>query len=321
MMSDDSNHDNLARLDEIRALIAELPSADLEAGTQLWARRPKSAGAPSRLGRVGDLAEWLAVWQGQRRPRVDRARIAFFCASHGIAADGETAALVAETRRRLELAVEGGGPVSGAAGAADADLQIYELDIEHPTLDARLGPAMNEAECARAMAYGMMVVEPGLHLLTLGCLGDGANRAAAALCLYALGGEATDWASGADAEAAARAVSVNAGIEDPFDAMQRLGGSDLAAMFGAIIAARMARVPVLLDGFAAVAVAALLARIDRRAIGHCQIADRSGSPVLDRLMAVLDKRALLDLGVASEDGLSSALAIGLLRTAAAAVAA
>lgn len=316
-MSDDS----LARLDEIRALIAELPSADLEAGTQLWARRPRSAGAASQLGRTGDLAEWLAVWQGQRRPKVDRARIAFFCASHGIAADGETSVLVDETRRRLELTVEGGGPVSGAAGAADADLQIYELDIEHPTLDARLGPAMSEAECARAMAYGMMVVEQGLHLLTVGCLADGANRAAAALCLYALGGEATDWAEGSDAEAAARAVAINSDLADPFEAMQALGGSDLAAMFGAILAARMARVPVLLDGFAAVAVAALLARIDRRAIGHCQIADRTGTAAFDRLVKALDKRPLLDMAIGTGDGLASALAIGVLRTAAAAVAA
>src|SRR4029077_10053013 len=66
--------------------------------------------------------------------------------------------------------------------------------------------------------------------------------------------------------------------KDGFDLLRRLGGREFAAMVGAIVAARMARVPVLLDGYAATAAAAALFALDKTALDHCQVAHRSAEP-------------------------------------------
>ena len=65
---------------------------------------------------------------------------------------------------------------------------------------------------------------------------------------------------------------------DPFDLLRRLGGRELAAIAGAIMAARLARVPVVLDGYACTAAAAVLFAADPRALDHCLVAHRSAEP-------------------------------------------
>ena len=60
---------------------------------------------------------------------------------------------------------------TSSAGAIDADLRVYELDLDQPTADFTQGPAMSEAARANAMAYGMMAAEPGIDLLCLGEMG------------------------------------------------------------------------------------------------------------------------------------------------------
>jgi len=52
---------------------------------------------------------------------------------------------------------------------------------------------MSEEECARAIAYGMMAVEPGIDALALGEMGIGNTTVAAALCMGLFGGDAAEW--------------------------------------------------------------------------------------------------------------------------------
>ena len=154
---------------------------------------------------------------------------------------------------------------------------------------------MSEEECARAIAYGMMAVEPGIDALAVGEMGIGNTTVAAALCLALFGGEAEDWTgpgtgvAGAaldrKREAVAAAVARHrpeAG--DPFDVLRRLGGLEFAAMAGAILAARMGRVPVVLDGFSAGAAAAVLYAADPRALDHCVAGHVSAEPGHRRLL-------------------------------------
>jgi len=102
---------------------------------------------------------------------------------------------------------------------------------------------------------------------------------------------------------------------DPLEVLRRLGGRELAAIAGAVLAARRARIPVLLDGFASSAAAAVLHRIDRRALDHCQVAHCSAEPGHRRLLEALGKRPLLDLGMRLGEASGAALAIPILKAA------
>lgn len=314
-------------LDEIRALLRHLPGPDLEAGTAVRERDRQLTKPPGSLGRLEDLVEWMAVWQGKHPPQLRRPRVAVFAGNHGVAvAQGVSAYPVAVTAQMVKNFVDGGAAVNQLAQAADSDLRVYELDLAHPTADFTIAPAMTEAECVRAMAYGMMAVEPGIDLLCLGEMGIGNTTSGAALATALFGGEAADWVgpgTGVDAagvrrkaEVVAKAIATHrAALTDPIEVLRHLGGLELAAIVGAVLAARMARIPVLLDGYTCTAAAAVLWAADRHALDHCQVAHVSAEPGHRRLLDKLGRTALLDLGMRLGEGSGAALAIGLVRGA------
>jgi nicotinate-nucleotide--dimethylbenzimidazole phosphoribosyltransferase len=249
-----------------------------------------------------------------------------FAGNHGIATRGVSAYPPAVTQQMVENFVNGGAAVNQLCQTVDADLRVYELDLDNPTRDFTEGPAMSEQDCARAMAYGMMAVEPGLDVLCLGEMGIGNTTSAAALCCALFGGEAAEWVgpgTGVSGSVMARKREiVGVGVtrhkseaQDPLDMLRRLGGLELAAIAGAVIAARLARAPVLLDGFACTAAAAVLFAIDRHALDHCLVAHRSTEPGHERLCTLLNKQPLLDLDMRLGEASAATLAVSLLKAA------
>ena len=190
---------------------------------------------------------------------------------------------------------------------------------------------MSEARAANAMAYGMMAAEPGIDVLCLGEMGIANTTAAATLCAALFGGtrrrlgrarapactarrsrnkiEVIDEALAHHREAIA--------ARDPLTLLAAVGGEELAAIAGAIIAARMGHIPVLLDGYACTAAAAVLFAADRRALDHCLVAHRSAEPGHTRLLEAIGQRPLLDMDMRLGEASGAALAVPILKAAAA----
>jgi nicotinate-nucleotide--dimethylbenzimidazole phosphoribosyltransferase len=97
--------------------------------------------------------------------------------------------------------------------------------------------------------------------------------------------------------------------------MRRLGGREIWAIAGAIVAARVERIPVILDGYVATAAAAVLHAVDPTAIDHCLAGHLSAEGAHADVLARLGKRPLLDLGMKLGEGSGAALAAGMLRAA------
>jgi nicotinate-nucleotide--dimethylbenzimidazole phosphoribosyltransferase len=318
----------VASLDEIRALMGHLPGPDLDAGAAAALREKQLTKPAGALGRLEELAAWLAVWQGRHPPTLDHPRTIVFAANHGVAARGVSAYPAAVTAQMVQNFIAGGAAVNQLCKTIDADLRVYEMNLDTPTGDIVDGPAMSEEECARAIAYGMMAVEPGIDALAVGEMGIANTTIAAALCLALFGGDAAGWTGPGTGivgaalkkkrEVVAAAVARHqpeAG--DPFDMLRRLGGLEFAAMTGAILAARMGRVPVVLDGFCAGAAAAVLYAADPRALDHCVAGHVSAEPGHRRLLDRLGKPPLLDLGMRLGEASGATLALGILKAAAA----
>jgi nicotinate-nucleotide--dimethylbenzimidazole phosphoribosyltransferase len=316
----------VASLAEMRALMAHLPGPDLDAGTRTRMRERELTKPPGALGRLEELAAWCAAWQGQAPPKVERPRTCVFVGNHGVAALGVSAYPAAVTAQMVKNFTAGGAAVNQLCKSVDADLRVFEMALEHPTQDFTKAPAMTNEECARAMAYGMMAVEQGLHVICLGEMGIANTTSAAALCTALFGGEPADWVgpgTGVDAKGLGRkAETIAAGLvanpgalTDPLEALRCLGGFELAAIAGAVIAARLARTPVVLDGYACTAAAAVLVRLDPRALDHCIVAHRSAEPGHARLLEKLGKQPLFDFGMRLGEGSGAALAIPILKAA------
>lgn len=315
-----------ATFDEIRALVPELPGADRDAAEAVAARERELIKPAGALGRLEALSAWLAAWQGRSPPEVRHPRVAVFAANHGIAARGVSAYPSSVTAQMVEAYIAGNAAINQICRGIDADLRVYELTLETPSADFTEGPALSEADCARAVAYGMMTVERGIDLLCLGEMGIGNTTVAAALTAALFGGDGADWAGpgtgvSGDALERKRAV-IDAGLAlhrdaaaDPLEALRRLGGLELAAIAGAVLAARMARVPVVLDGFATTAAAAVVHRLAPGGLDHCLVAHRSAEPGHTRLLDTLGKAPLLDLGMRLGEASGAALAVPILRAA------
>jgi len=316
----------LATLDEMRALIAELPGPDLDAGTAAATREAQLTKPAGALGRLEELVQWLATWQGKHPPTAAHPRTAVFAGNHGVAARGVSAFPAAVTAQMVQNFIAGGAAVNQLCKAADADLRVYEMALDQPTADFTMAPAMSEEDCALALAYGMMAVEPGIDVLALGEMGIANTTSAAALCCALFGGSAAEWVgpgTGVVGEALQRKIAVvdeavrlhRPQATDAFDLLARLGGRELAAIAGAIIAARRARVPVVLDGYATTAAAAVLFKLDARALDHCLVAHRSAEPGHRRLLETLGKQPLLDLGMRLGEATGATLALSILKAA------
>ncbi len=315
-----------ANLDEIRTLLAHLPGPDLEAGAAAAARQAILTKPAGSLGRLEELAIWLATWQARHPPRLGHPLTLVFAGNHGVAARGVSAYPAAVTAQMVQNFIAGGAAVNQLCRAFDAGLKVYEMNLDTPTGDIAVEPAMSDEECAKAIAYGMMAVEPGIDALALGEMGIGNTTAAAALCAGLFGGAAELWTgpgtgvAAAALEAKRRVVEQavarhRAAAADPFDMLRRLGGLELAAITGAVIAARLGRVPVVLDGFASTAAAAVLFAADPRSLDHCVVGHVSAEPGHRRLLERIGQRPLFDLGMRLGEASGATLAVALLKAA------
>jgi nicotinate-nucleotide--dimethylbenzimidazole phosphoribosyltransferase len=316
----------LATLDEMRALIADLPGPDLDAGTAAAAREAQLTKPAGALGRLEELTRWLATWQAKHPPTMAHPRTAVFAGNHGVAARGVSAYPAAVTAQMVQNFLAGGAAVNQLCEAMDADLRVYEMALDEPTADFTAAPAMSDEDCALAVAYGMMAVEPGIDVLALGEMGIANTTAAAALCCALFGGSAGQWVgpgTGVVGDALQRKIAAvddavrlhRPQASDALDLLARLGGRELAAIAGAIIAARRARVPVVLDGYATTAAAAVLFKLDPRALDHCVVAHRSAEPGHSLLLERLGKKPLLDLGLRLGEASGATLALFILKAA------
>ena len=220
----------------------------------------------------------------------------------------------------------GGAAINQLCRAFGLDLAVHALDLERPAFDITSGPAMDEADFAAAFAAGWEAVAAGpADLVCLGEMGIGNTTAAAALCHGLFGGSAADWCgpgTGLDAEAVAHkagvvaaAVARHADAADPIDISRRLGGRELAAIAGAVLAARHLRIPVILDGFVCTAAAAPLAAVRADALDHCLVGHASTEPGHRRLLARLRQRPLLDLDMRLGEASGAALAAAVVKAA------
>ena len=232
-------------------------------------------------------------------------------------------------RRRApsELCAAGGAAINQICLVNDLGLKVFDLALHLPTQDITIGPALDERGCAATMAYGMEAIAGGTDLLILGDLGVGNSTVAAAMFRLLFGGEGSDWVgpgSGADeammarkAEVVEKAAALHGGhAKNPLEVLRRVGGREFAAMAGAIIAARAEKIPVVLDGFAATAAAAVLHAMNPAALDHCLLSHLSAEPGHARAVARLGLEPLLDLRLAHGEGTGAALAAGLVKTAA-----
>lgn len=314
--------------DDIRSLVATMPGPDLGAERAVRERDAQLTKPPGSLGRLEDIAVWLAAWQGKPKPEIYRPTVCVFAGNHGVVAQGVSPYPQSVTRQMLENFAAGGAAINQICAAYDLGFKVFDLALDIPTGDITQEAALDEKSCVATMAFGMEAISGGIDLLGLGEMGIGNTTVAAAIYAGLYGGDPSRFVgrgTGVDDEglkrktaAVERALIIHAGhLSDPLELLRRLGGREIAATAGAILAARLNRIPVVLDGYVVTAAAAVLHALDPSALDHCVAGHVSAEGAHREVLERLGLRPVLDLGMRLGEGSGAALAMGVIKAAAA----
>lgn len=305
-------------LQEIRSLLLALPDKNTSAGAR--ARLQLDAkGQSNSWGVYGDLVNWFFAHSKVKNVALNRPRLVIFSAVQETAINHIDVNAVTKTRDILDTFVTGIAPAHALCKSVDSELRVYEMDLQNPAGDITIAPALDVASGVQAMAYGMMCVEQGLDLVCLSdsVVGNDVNASAVAYTL--LGGTPEDWAVIPDHSTILQSLyplpypenqcESNLSLSDtlPHDSLDVLvyyGGLELCAMAGAILAARMGRVPVVLDSYGACVSALALEIVKAGSTSHCVVScpqHKVHEMVIDHLqkLCIMPQRTPYATGVSS----------------------
>lgn len=315
-----------SNLPEFCAVLAELPGADDTAIAAASQRNSQLTKPPGALGRLEELAIWYAGWRGEAAPTIENPQVAIFAGNHGVTAQGVSAFPAEVTQQMVFNFQAGGAAVNQLSQCFGATMTVEAIDLDRPTEDFTKAAAMSEDGLTTALRVGWNAVDPKADLLVTGEMGIGNTTSAAAIGNALFGLDAVEWVgrgTGVDAAGMVRKTEVvraglarHAGIlSDPLQVLRCLGGRELAAMAGAIVRARVLRIPVILDGFICTAAASVLYKCSADSLDHCVAGHLSGENAHRLMLKNLNMDPLLSLGLRLGEGSGGALAIAILQGA------
>lgn len=315
---------NVADLKQVSGLIEQLPEFDQASADAATERQNSLTKPPGALGRLEELAIFMAGWQKAEKPQINKAQALVFAGNHGICAQGVNPFPQEVTVQMVANFQHGGAAINQLCAANGAELSVIALDLDNPTADFTQSAAMSAAETLDAMRQGAEAVDRDADVLILGEMGIGNSTVAAALAAASFGGDVADWVgrgTGSDDEGVQRKVSAieagmaRAGDVDAMDILAELGGREQAAICGAVLQAREYGIPVILDGFICTASVAPLHNANANLLDHCLVGHQSVEPGHRKLLDAFGKKAILDFDMRLGEGSGAALALGILRSA------
>lgn len=280
---------HLTSLDDIRLLLLDLPTVCQQAQMQVDLRDPLLTKPRGSLGRLEELAHWAAGWQHSYPPSSKNFTCHIYAGNHGIADHGVSAFPQEATGILVRCFQSGQATINQLCRSFGIELQAHPLRLNQKTNDFTKGPALSEEAFLYAFNYGLNSISPDSNLVILGEMGIGNTSAASAIAHALFGEDAALWVgrgSGIDDETLTHKIHLiraavqkhQGNLKDPLEILRYFGGFELVAIAGAVIGARIKKVPVMLDGLICTAAAAPLAIQQAGALDHCQIAHTSVEP-------------------------------------------
>ena len=339
--------------------LAAAPPVDIDSRRAVADRLADILRPSGALARLDEVAVWMAGWQRTVAPSVERPAAIIFAGDHGVASlsayPAEVTSAMVEAFEKNQASISALAAVAGATVSV-VDVGVGEPTADC-RIEPALGRSRFQTSFDRGRtAVATLADGDGVDLLVIGEMGIGNTTAAAAVICALLDGpaemivgrgtgiddegltrkiaavtravtrfrtvltEAGDGGAEAAPERSLRThVSATGDATTALEALRHLGGTELAAMAGAMVEARCRSLPVLLDGFvvgaSAVAVHHLHPEASRHLWAGHRSAERGHRAVLDHLQL----QPLLDLDLRLGEASGAMAAVPLVRMACALV--
>jgi len=299
---------------------------------------------PGSLGKLEAMARQLAGITGVVQPDLAKKAIIVMAADHGVCEEGISAFPAEVTPQMVMNFMSGGAAVNVLARQAGADVRCVDIgvnaELDHPDLHKRKlmygtnnmakGPAMDHATTVKAMLVGIELVEElygeGYRLFATGEMGIG-NTTASSAIMAVLTGCAVEDAVGRgtgidDARLAhkidviRRAIDTNKpNGEDPFEAVAKVGGLEIAGLAGVMIGAAAKRCPVVIDGFISSAAALVASRLSPDTVHYMIGSHLSEERAHGELLKAIGLSPVIHLDMRLGEGTGAALCLHLVEAA------
>lgn len=325
-------------MDEIRTLIDSIEPIDEKTQKAMREKVDALAKPLGSLGRLEELCVQIAAITRSLEPVIDHKWISIFSADHGIAPLGVTNAPQDITAFQTRNFIKGGAGINALSSACGISLQVTNMgmvkdcdptgirqnSLGRGTGNIAEGPAMSRDQAHRSLMAGKLAIEEieQLDILGTGEMGLGNTSPSTAICSVLLGLDVdsiTGIGSGITQEAREKKVSLirqaiainRPDPTDPIDVLAKVGGFEIGAMAGAMLAAAARRVPVVIDGFISSAAALVALRLAPRLKDYLILSHQSAEKGHDLISRGLGLRPLFDLDLRLGEGTGAALAISL----------
>ncbi len=313
----DIKSNSVPTFNELVEFISQMPSIDTEAVNLVREKDARLLKPSGSLGKVEDIAEWVAGWQGAYPPKAENITLSIFVSNHGTADEHRISPYPTSVTEALVKSFRSDDAVvNQVCKTHNIGLQVFDLALEMPTKDITKYAAMTETDCITTILYGREAVATNPDILCLGEAGIGNTTIASAICAALYGGNISDWVgmgTGADIKMLKNKIAViEKSLElhtnrDPLSILQCFGGREFAAIVGAILAARFERIPVILDGFPVCAAAAILHAISPNALDHCYVSHLSSESGHEKLLECIKKKPIVDFKMRLGEGSGAAI--------------
>jgi len=326
-------------------LVASIAPLNAKAIQQAELRQSQLTKPAGSLGRLEKIAIQVAGITGETVPALGKKQVILCAADHGVTAEGVSAFPSAVTPMMVLNFLKGGAAINALARQAGAEVKVVDVGvaadlpksknlisakIAQGTKNFKVEPAMSEAECQKALELGVKLADEAkkekVKWVVLGEMGIGNTTSAAALMAALLPcavEDVTGFGTGIDRsqwmvkcrviQESLQRHSVNA--SNPLEALQKLGGLEIAALTGVVLGCAKNRIPVVVDGFITSSAFLVAYHLTPKVKDFAFFSHRSQEPGHTKFYEMLEVEPLLDMQMRLGEGSGGALALNILEAA------
>jgi nicotinate-nucleotide--dimethylbenzimidazole phosphoribosyltransferase len=299
------------------------------------------------LGRLEDIAAQVVAIRGEQLSTSISKSVYVFAADHGVTEEGVSAYPRVVTRQMVLNFLAEGAAINVLARKHHAALHVVDVGVDasfdsisgllhhkvrHGTRNMLREPAMSEEEVEKALSIGYRLgseaAAAGHTIIAIGEMGIGNTTAASAVTCALTGvpaALATGRGTGVEPQALANKVRVveaavakhcrGTAAAHPTEVLRCIGGLEIAAMAGMVLAGAGHHLVVVLDGFISTSAAALAVGLAPKALGYLIAGHCSEEPGHKLLLDHLHLTPVLSLGMRLGEGTGAVLAMPVIESA------
>ncbi len=313
--------------------------------------RTKSLIMPYRaLGELHNISEKICAIRSTLKPDIKNKCVFVMAGDHGVVEEGVSAYPQEVTLQMIKAFLNGWATINVIAKKVGAKVVVSDVGtkgdineipkdescffvnkkVVYGTKNFTKGPAMTSEQAIESVLAGFEIAnsfieEHNLDIVATGDMGIGNTTPSTAIASVITKAEVEDIAgrgTGIDDKTLRKKIEIikkgisltNPDPKDPIDILSKVGGAEIGAIAGVVLAASFNRVPVVIDGLISTAGAAIAYLLAPNTKYYMFAGHKSEEPAHKVLLEYIGLSPILQLSMRLGEGTGAALAIPIIET-------